>query len=383
MFRLQIPFILTSLLFLTPAFGQWQEIGNEQIPDILHAEKVQALDGGGLRLSDDGDNLGVFVEDGGNIGIGTGNPYHQLDIRTLTGLDTAAGSKNNVLALWGHGNRNDRVVCFTERHSTAGSTSDWTTVHHRLQRIVDSAEMGFFGFGRSPGSAYALQLGYGDSILLAVGEGGSLVFGDDSSLELSVDTAANEFRFGTSADADRLTIDTDNGNLAIEGDLDASGGGEFGDASNTRTYYQPAAAFQSSDEIDYIYSSDYICPASAGAEVYAAIECPWMAPGTRVKSAKFVVYVNTAADYVNFAVKRQSSSAPGSTTDIVAFGGSDYGQSSGLTNISGDFYHRTEICNHTIGDGEKIWAVVLLSADTVTDDCRCLGVEWMFEQRRY
>jgi hypothetical protein len=383
MFRLQSPFILATLLFLAPAFGQWQEIGNEQIPDNLRVEKVQAIDADGLRLSDDGDTLGIFVKDGGNIGIGTSNPNHQLDLRTLTGLDAAAGSKNDVLALWGHGNRSDRVVFFSKRFNTAGSASDWTTVHHRLQRIVDSAEMGFFGFGRAPGNTYALQFGYGDNIFLALTDSGSLLFGNDSALQLSVDTAGDQFRFGTTTNADCLTIDTDNGNLAIEGDLDASGGGEFGDSTHTRTYYQPACAIQPNGQATCNYLTDSIHPTNTGTEVFVSAQCPWEVPGTKIKSAKFIVYVNTASEYVNFTVKRQSASAPGTTTDIVAFGGADYSQSSGLTQISGDFYQRTETCNHTIGDGEKVWAIALLYSDETADDCRLVGIEWTFEQRRY
>ena len=231
MFRLQLSSIFATLLFLAPAFGQWQEIGNEQIPDNLRVEGVQAIDADGLRLSDDGDTLGIFLKDGGNIGIGTSNPNHQLDLRTLTGLDTTAGSQNDLLALWGHGNRSDRVVFFTERFSTAGSTSDWTTVHHRWQRIVDSVEMGFIGFGRASGNTYAIQLGYGDDIFLAL---------------------------------------TDSGNLAIEGELDASGGGEFGDSTHTRSYYQSACALQANTQATYNHLTDTLNPATTGSEVFVS-----------------------------------------------------------------------------------------------------------------
>ena len=49
------------------------------------ADGLRARDGAGLRLEDDAGNLGVFVEDGGQVGIGTASPGYPLDIKNTAG----------------------------------------------------------------------------------------------------------------------------------------------------------------------------------------------------------------------------------------------------------------------------------------------------------
>lgn len=59
------------------------DIGDNQ---RVLADGVSARDGAGLRLEDDAGNLGVFVEDGGQVGIGTTSPGYPLDIKNTAGL---------------------------------------------------------------------------------------------------------------------------------------------------------------------------------------------------------------------------------------------------------------------------------------------------------
>ena len=61
----------------------------------VKADGVRARDGAGLRLEDDAGNLGVFVEDGGDVGIGTATPSVKLDVAgaiTASGVITGDGS---------------------------------------------------------------------------------------------------------------------------------------------------------------------------------------------------------------------------------------------------------------------------------------------------
>jgi len=51
----------------------------------IKADKIEARDGAGLALYDDGGN-GVFIEDGGNVGVGTTSPTENISISETTPL---------------------------------------------------------------------------------------------------------------------------------------------------------------------------------------------------------------------------------------------------------------------------------------------------------
>lgn len=69
--------------------------------------KLTALNDTGLRIEDDGNNLGIFIKDGGQVGIGTNNPSSRLSVNgaiSSTGsLDfnmTGLGELVNVLKIY-------------------------------------------------------------------------------------------------------------------------------------------------------------------------------------------------------------------------------------------------------------------------------------------
>jgi hypothetical protein len=53
-----------------------------EISGAVMTDTVMAMTSGGLRLEDDGGNLGVFVKDGGNIGAGDSDPAQKLVVYT-------------------------------------------------------------------------------------------------------------------------------------------------------------------------------------------------------------------------------------------------------------------------------------------------------------
>lgn len=63
-----------------------------RLDEIINARIIRALTNDGLRIEDDAGNLGVFVEDGGHVGVGHDTPAYQLD--TLVG----AGAQNILRA---------------------------------------------------------------------------------------------------------------------------------------------------------------------------------------------------------------------------------------------------------------------------------------------
>tara|TARA_Y100000022_G_scaffold5781_1_gene4739 strand:+ start:304 stop:4212 length:3909 start_codon:yes stop_codon:yes gene_type:complete len=59
----------------------WLSSESVQIADgkELQTDKVRAIDAGGLSLQDDGGN-GIFIEDGGQVGVNTSSPNYSLDV---------------------------------------------------------------------------------------------------------------------------------------------------------------------------------------------------------------------------------------------------------------------------------------------------------------
>ena len=75
------------------------------ISDLNKKRNVDAADANGLKLRDDGGNYGVFIVDGGNVGMGSAiapgvtDPAYPLDVRSTTDstIRIEAGTANNAV----------------------------------------------------------------------------------------------------------------------------------------------------------------------------------------------------------------------------------------------------------------------------------------------
>tara|TARA_Y100000592_G_C5481309_1_gene325734 strand:+ start:5689 stop:8298 length:2610 start_codon:yes stop_codon:yes gene_type:complete len=67
---------------LYSGIGVWKFSENIETADAksIISDKVRARDGDGLHLQDD-DGNGIFIKDGGNVGIGSGNPSEKLEVQ--------------------------------------------------------------------------------------------------------------------------------------------------------------------------------------------------------------------------------------------------------------------------------------------------------------
>src|SRR3989339_414385 len=89
----------------TANLTEWQDSTGTVLASInssgyLTTPQVSAGDSNGLKLYDDGGN-GIFVEDGGNVGIGTSDPNYKLDVAGTTNITgaTTLGSTLDVAGL--------------------------------------------------------------------------------------------------------------------------------------------------------------------------------------------------------------------------------------------------------------------------------------------
>jgi len=331
--------LILPLLFVSlPLHAQWQQIGNEQLPDDIEADSVstdtvQARDSSGIEFKNSSGELGLFIGEHGNLGV------QESDLSDWSASMTAL-----------------------EFGPKAAFLSSSVASHILLNAYYDGSNWRYIAEDEASGY-YQLNGGHYFRGTATVGSASGLLTWTDG-----------------------MRIEND-GDVAGDGDIDFEGAAEFGDSSNTLTLYQPASEAMLAQPVFegmvHDYADDIIYPATVGYDEYATFPCPWLAPGTVLDSVKFVVKMGTSADRSNFSVRAQSSGTPGTTTDLVSFAGSDFHQSSGLASISGSYYERTETIDHTFSSGEKVWAVVRLKAVNTETDAALHGVEWIFEKRAY
>jgi hypothetical protein len=114
-----------------PLTGEW-DIGEDM---SVKGERIEARDVEGLRIEDDGGNLGIFVEDGGFVGVGTAAPDARLHVGGSTGeilrLDDSSATGSPFLSFYQSTTRRSYIVHADTNDDFAfvsefGTLSFWT-----------------------------------------------------------------------------------------------------------------------------------------------------------------------------------------------------------------------------------------------------------------
>lgn len=214
-----------------PLTADW-DIGNGR---AIQADEIKARDGDGLKLYDDGGN-GIFVEDGGAVGIGTESPSGTLNVLasgTFAGFYLTS-YRNSAFS---HAFIGGRAARGTEGTPLAVNSDD------ELARL---SLQGYNGTGFHGGADITVRTTEAFS-------------GSAGGAKIVIGTTAN----GATVRTDRLTIDQD-GEVGIgvsspTAPLDISG-----DTLRLRTSKTPASAGASGNQGDIAWDSSYlyICTAS-------------------------------------------------------------------------------------------------------------------------
>jgi hypothetical protein len=97
------PINVSSMLFIADA-GASNQIKSTTLTNLNKVPQIWAADGNGLKLTDDGGNYGLFIKDGGNVGVGTNSPSYELD----------AQASGDITVRIQSGASNDSVIRFDQ-----------------------------------------------------------------------------------------------------------------------------------------------------------------------------------------------------------------------------------------------------------------------------
>lgn len=134
------------------------------ISDLNKKRNVDAADGNGLKLRDDGGNYGVFIVDGGNVGMGSAiapgvtDPAYPLDVRSTTDstIRIEAGTANNAVLRLDQSGTAQALVGYEHASSLMKISNSATLTDDHL--VIDTS--GNIGIGTgSPGALFDVSGG--------------------------------------------------------------------------------------------------------------------------------------------------------------------------------------------------------------------------------
>ena len=178
----------------------------------INIDQVMARDGDGLALNEDG-GLGIFIEDGGFVGIGDNNPDNKLDVEfgTITTGDQVVGRTN---FLYGSGNGTANVTSFqgSARTNSWSGTANLIGLHGFAENVANgaSANPPTISITGIRGEAIGQIHGTSSSV-----GGFFTAFGSDVNFALQTDLGT--IRFGDlSGTGNRMVITGPNGDLSTQ-----------------------------------------------------------------------------------------------------------------------------------------------------------------------
>lgn len=163
------------------------------ISDLNKKRNVDAADGNGLKLRDDGGNYGVFIADGGNVGMGSAiapgvtDPAYPLDVRSTTDstIRIEAGTANNAVLRLDQSGTAQALVGYEHTSSLMKVSNSATLTDNHL--VIDTN--GNIGVGLSDPD-YKLEVN--GNIKAQVGDPGVVLIADKREIKGVDGTSNNE-----------------------------------------------------------------------------------------------------------------------------------------------------------------------------------------------
>ena len=127
------------------------------IADLNKKRNVDAADANGLMLRDDGGNYGLFIKDGGNVGVGTNTPDYKLDVET-TAVATAnlrihSNATNGYPHLVMKNDAQTWSIYAPHGNFTGAGVADLFSIYNGSSHVLIIQTNGNVGIGVNPSSA--------------------------------------------------------------------------------------------------------------------------------------------------------------------------------------------------------------------------------------